>query len=145
MLNCEVWIHGSQRFLLWNSVFCRSDSARRYPSNPMLGRRQITDSKVQRVAIKSLTFWSIYTDRNKMLTKIWLNLQAGPYVWLTYQEAYDTAIRMDSAMRSRGLDPVTPISTPTNSWLLFLFLFCEKNPFVSNNVSYVCRVIVVVY
>ncbi|XP_062176432.1 probable CoA ligase CCL6 [Alnus glutinosa] len=52
-----------------------SDSAKRYPSNPMLGRRQITDSK------------------------------AGPYVWLTYQEAYDASIRMGSAMRSRGLNP----------------------------------------
>ncbi|KAE8008450.1 hypothetical protein FH972_004961 [Carpinus fangiana] len=52
-----------------------SDSAERSPSNPMLGRRQITDSKV------------------------------GPYVWLTYQESYDAAIRMGSAMRSRGLNP----------------------------------------
>jgi hypothetical protein len=91
----------------------------------MLGRRQITDSKVQRVAIMSLTFWTIYTDPKKMLTKIWLNSQAGPYVWLTYQEAYDAAIRMGSAMRSRGLNPVTPISTLTNLTRL-IFLFMKK-------------------
>ncbi|KAM1348928.1 hypothetical protein PS2_003095 [Malus domestica] len=52
-----------------------SDSAKKYPSNPMLGRRQVTDTKV------------------------------GPYVWLTYQEVYDAAIRMGSAIRSRGVNP----------------------------------------
>ncbi|KAF7810939.1 long chain acyl-CoA synthetase 2-like [Senna tora] len=56
------------------SQFLR-DSAKRNPTNPILGRRQKTDSKV------------------------------GPYVWLTYQEAYDSAIRMGSAMRSRGVNP----------------------------------------
>ncbi|KAK4562885.1 hypothetical protein RGQ29_005391 [Quercus rubra] len=52
-----------------------SDSAKRNPSNPMLGRRQVTDSKV------------------------------GPYVWLTYQEVHDAAIRVGSAIRSRGVNP----------------------------------------
>ncbi|KAF5443997.1 hypothetical protein F2P56_036505 [Juglans regia] len=52
-----------------------SDSAKRSPSNPMLGRRQTTDSKV------------------------------GPYIWLTYQEVYNTAIRIGSAMRSLGVNP----------------------------------------
>lgn len=52
-----------------------SESAKRSPNRPMLGRRQTTDSKV------------------------------GPYVWLTYQEAYDAAVRMGSAMRSRGVNP----------------------------------------
>ncbi|KAI4295581.1 hypothetical protein L6164_035613 [Bauhinia variegata] len=52
-----------------------SDSVKRNPSNPMLGRRQKTDSKV------------------------------GSYVWLTYQEAYDIAIRMASAMKSRVVNP----------------------------------------
>ncbi|KAK7274108.1 hypothetical protein RIF29_15182 [Crotalaria pallida] len=51
------------------------DSVKRNPSNPMLGRRQKNDSKM------------------------------GPYVWLTYQEVYDAAIQMGSAMRSRGLNP----------------------------------------
>jgi len=39
-------------------------------------------------------------------TIIELILQAGPYEWMTYQEAYDAAIRMGSAMRSRGVNPV---------------------------------------
>ncbi|KAK7341532.1 hypothetical protein VNO80_24464 [Phaseolus coccineus] len=51
------------------------DTTKRCPSNPMLGRRQKTD------------------------------LKAGPYEWMTYQEAYDAAIRMGSAMRSRGVIP----------------------------------------
>ncbi|KAK8463801.1 hypothetical protein PHAVU_011G049400 [Phaseolus vulgaris] len=33
------------------------------------------------------------------------DLKAGPYEWMTYQEAYDAAIRMGSAMRSRGVNP----------------------------------------
>ncbi|KGN61759.1 long chain acyl-CoA synthetase 2 [Cucumis sativus] len=52
-----------------------SDSVKRNPGNPMLGRRQTNgDSK------------------------------AGSYVWLTYQEAYDAAIRMGSAIRKRGVN-----------------------------------------
>ncbi|GKV24327.1 hypothetical protein SLEP1_g33955 [Rubroshorea leprosula] len=52
-----------------------SDSVMRIPNNRMLGRRQIIDSK------------------------------AGPYVWLTYQEVYDTALRMGSSMRGCGVGP----------------------------------------
>ncbi|KAM1790586.1 hypothetical protein TB2_034073 [Malus domestica] len=52
-----------------------SVSAKKYPNNPMLGRREVTDKKV------------------------------GPYVWLTYQEVYDSAIRIGSAIRSRGVNP----------------------------------------
>ncbi|XP_061348643.1 probable CoA ligase CCL6 isoform X1 [Gastrolobium bilobum] len=51
------------------------DTTIRCPGNPMLGRRQKTDSKV------------------------------GPYEWLTYQEAYDAAILMGSAMKSRCVNP----------------------------------------
>ncbi|KAK6946184.1 AMP-binding enzyme, C-terminal domain [Dillenia turbinata] len=51
------------------------DSARTYPKNNLLGRRQVIDSKV------------------------------GPYVWLTYEEVHDTALRIGSAMRSRGVEP----------------------------------------
>ncbi|KAH9695903.1 AMP-binding enzyme family protein expressed [Citrus sinensis] len=51
------------------------DSAKRIPNNQMLGRRKVSDGKV------------------------------GPYVWLTYQEVYDAAIRFGSAMRSRGVNP----------------------------------------
>ncbi|XP_058191011.1 probable CoA ligase CCL6 [Rhododendron vialii] len=52
-----------------------SDSAKRNPENRMLGRRKIIDSK------------------------------AGPYVWITYGEAYDSALSMGSAIRSRGVNP----------------------------------------
>ncbi|KAL6270234.1 hypothetical protein ACE6H2_027145 [Prunus campanulata] len=52
-----------------------SDSAKKYPNNPMLGRRQVTETKV------------------------------GPYIWLTYQEVHDAALRMGSAIRSRGVNP----------------------------------------
>ncbi|KAJ4836053.1 eukaryotic long-chain fatty acid CoA synthetase (LC-FACS) [Turnera subulata] len=52
-----------------------SDSALKNPNNKMLGRRQVIDSK------------------------------AGPYVWQTYKEVYDSAIRLGSAMRSRGVNP----------------------------------------
>ncbi|KAF5751132.1 long chain acyl-CoA synthetase 2 isoform X2 [Tripterygium wilfordii] len=52
-----------------------SDSAKKVPNVRMLGRRQVSDSKV------------------------------GPYVWLTYQEVYDAAVRIGSAIRSRGVEP----------------------------------------
>ncbi|ONH91354.1 hypothetical protein PRUPE_8G108900 [Prunus persica] len=45
----------------------------------MLGRRQVTETKV------------------------------GPYVWLTYQEVHDAALRMGSAIRSRGVNPVSHV------------------------------------
>ncbi|CAL5211630.1 unnamed protein product [Lathyrus oleraceus] len=51
------------------------ESAARCPSKPMLGQRQKTDSKV------------------------------GPYEWVTFEEAYDAAIRIGSAMKSRGVNP----------------------------------------
>lgn len=56
-----------------------------------------------------------------MLKQIWLGFtQVGPYSWLTYQEAYDAAIRMGSAMKSRGVNPVSP-----NAFLIyFTFLLC---------------------
>ncbi|XP_028127616.1 long chain acyl-CoA synthetase 2-like [Camellia sinensis] len=52
-----------------------SDSVKRNPKNPMLGRRQIVDS------------------------------MGGPYVWITYDEAYDVALRVGSALRRRHLNP----------------------------------------
>jgi hypothetical protein len=36
-----------------------------------------------------------------------LNFQAGPYSWLTYKEVYDASIQMGSAMKSRGVNPVS--------------------------------------
>lgn len=53
-----------------------SGSVKRIPDSRMLGRRQATGSK-----------------------------QAGPYVWLTYKEVYDAALRMGSAMRIQGVNP----------------------------------------
>ncbi|KAB5541389.1 hypothetical protein DKX38_014363 [Salix brachista] len=52
-----------------------SDSALKNPDGKMLGRRQAIDSK------------------------------GGPYVWLTYKEVYDSAMRIGSAMRRRGVNP----------------------------------------
>ncbi|XP_010525687.1 PREDICTED: long chain acyl-CoA synthetase 2 [Tarenaya hassleriana] len=52
-----------------------SEAAKQYPNCQMLGRRKVNDSKV------------------------------GPYTWITYKEAYDAAIRVGSAIRSRGVEP----------------------------------------
>jgi len=43
-----------------------------------------------------------------------LNLQAGPYEFVTYEEAYDAAVRIGSAMRSRGVNPVTVLPLLTD-------------------------------
>lgn len=51
-----------------------SVTVKKSAKNIMLGRRQVTDGK------------------------------AGPYLWLTYEEAYDTTLRIGSAIRSRGLN-----------------------------------------
>lgn len=34
-------------------------------------------------------------------------LQAGPYSWLTYEEVYETTIKIGSAIRNRGVNPVS--------------------------------------
>ncbi|XP_022861030.1 long chain acyl-CoA synthetase 2 [Olea europaea var. sylvestris] len=52
-----------------------SESVKRNPKNPMLGRRQIIDGK------------------------------AGSYSWLTYKEVYDTTLKIGSSIRSRGVNP----------------------------------------
>lgn len=52
-----------------------SESVKRNPKNPMLGRRQIIDGK------------------------------AGSYAWLTYQEVYGTTLKIGSSIRSRGVNP----------------------------------------
>ncbi|EPS68372.1 hypothetical protein M569_06390, partial [Genlisea aurea] len=52
-----------------------SKSVKKYASNNMLGRRQVKDGKV------------------------------GEYIWLTYKEVYDAAIRTGSAIRRRGVNP----------------------------------------
>lgn len=52
-----------------------SESVKRNPKNRMLGRRQLIDGK------------------------------AGPYTWVTYEEAYDTTLRIGSAIRGRGVNP----------------------------------------
>lgn len=52
-----------------------SDTAKRKPDYRMLGRREVVDSKV------------------------------GPYVWHTYKEVYDSAVRLGSAIRSRSVNP----------------------------------------
>ncbi|XP_039059457.1 long chain acyl-CoA synthetase 4-like [Hibiscus syriacus] len=49
-------------------------SVEKYPTNPMLGRRQIVDGK------------------------------AGKYVWQTYKEVYDIVIKVGNALRSCGVE-----------------------------------------
>ncbi|KAB1209886.1 Long chain acyl-CoA synthetase 4 [Morella rubra] len=49
-------------------------SVERFPGNPMLGRREIVDGK------------------------------AGKYVWQTYKEIYDLAIKVGNALRSSGVE-----------------------------------------
>nr|GMD08698.1 long chain acyl-CoA synthetase 2 [Ipomoea batatas] len=52
-----------------------SNSVKKNPKNSMLGRRQIIDKK------------------------------AGSYVWMTYEESYNTAKRIGSAIRKCGVNP----------------------------------------
>ncbi|XP_068655971.1 probable CoA ligase CCL6 [Aristolochia californica] len=52
-----------------------SQSVKRNPNNPMLGRRDVVDGKV------------------------------GPYVWQTYQEVYEEVIRVGAAIRACGVNP----------------------------------------
>lgn len=52
-----------------------SESVQRNPKSPMLGRRQIIDSK------------------------------AGPYLWLTYEEVYEAVLQIGSGMRGCGVNP----------------------------------------
>ncbi|KAJ0011498.1 hypothetical protein Pint_34548 [Pistacia integerrima] len=67
LLECPAALESPWQFL--------SDTAKRIPNSPLLGRRKLTDEK------------------------------GGPYIWLTYQEVYETAMRFGSAIRSRGVNP----------------------------------------
>ncbi|THU59276.1 hypothetical protein C4D60_Mb07t00420 [Musa balbisiana] len=51
-----------------------SESVKRYPKNQMLGRREVIDGK------------------------------AGNYVWQTYEEAYEVALKIGSAIRQTGVN-----------------------------------------
>ncbi|OWM83770.1 hypothetical protein CDL15_Pgr004201 [Punica granatum] len=52
-----------------------SATVKRIPKSRLLGRREVVDTKV------------------------------GPYVWLSYQEAYDSAVQVGSAIRRRSVNP----------------------------------------
>ncbi|XP_044490818.1 probable CoA ligase CCL6 [Mangifera indica] len=67
LLECPAALESPWQFL--------SDTAKRIPNNPMLGRRKLTDEK------------------------------GGPYIWLTYQEVYEASMCFGSAIRSRGVNP----------------------------------------
>ncbi|KAJ3697409.1 hypothetical protein LUZ61_001114 [Rhynchospora tenuis] len=51
-----------------------SEAVKKYPQNPMLGRRQVNDGK------------------------------AGCYMWQTYQQVYDVVMNIGSALRRRGIN-----------------------------------------
>ena len=66
-------------------------------------------------------FWPCFNQNSWSLNGFkFSNLQAGAYVWLTYGEAHDAALRMGSAIRSRSLNP---ISSHDNSFFWFDLLF----------------------
>ncbi|XP_057550300.1 probable CoA ligase CCL6 [Amaranthus tricolor] len=54
-------------------LFCKS--VEKYPTNRLLGSRQIIDGK------------------------------AGPYEWLTFKEVYDSSLQIGSSIRQRGVNP----------------------------------------
>lgn len=57
--------------------------------------------------------------------RIQLNLQVGPYEWITYEEAYDAAIRIGSAMRSRAVNPV--ILALLRHYTMYLSNLCNSS------------------
>lgn len=90
---------------------------------------------------------SLIPNRLKRKLLHWVNyaiieliLQAGPYEWMTYQEAYHAAIRIGSAMKGLGVNPVINLA-------LFKILCMEKNIFAINLTQcfYSTRVTVVAY
>jgi len=61
-------------------------------------------------SFKSLNYWGKHNFPQIFENIMWTleaNLQVGSYAWLTYQEVYDAALKMGSAMRSRGVNPVS--------------------------------------
>ncbi|XP_024164806.2 long chain acyl-CoA synthetase 2-like [Rosa chinensis] len=61
--------------MMAETLFSLALTIKRNPSGQMLGQRQVNEKK------------------------------AGPYVWTTYQEVYDAAIHVGSAIRSHGVNP----------------------------------------
>lgn len=69
-----------------------------------------------------------------------MNFQAGPYEWVTYEEAYDAAVRIGSAMRSRGVIPVTVLPLLTDYTMYYKIYVVNLT-----SVSCITRVTVVAY
>lgn len=78
-----------------------SESAKRNPKNPALGRRQIIDGKVS-----SSTSSIIYMEDDHVLIQYLNYIQAADYSWISYQDAYNSALKIASAIRTRSLNPV---------------------------------------
>ncbi|KAL8143536.1 hypothetical protein V2J09_016568 [Rumex salicifolius] len=60
------------------------------PESPMLGQRRVVEGK------------------------------AGPYQWLTYKQAHDLAIRVGSAIRSRGVNPIFNFGDIKRGFIIYL-------------------------
>lgn len=69
-----------------------------------------------------------------------MNFQAGTYEWVTYEEAYDAAVRIGSAMRSRGVNPVTVLPILTDYTMYYKIYVVNLT-----GVSCITRVTVVAY
>lgn len=81
----------------------------------MLGEREMLNGKVLCFSIRSLfVFLFFVTLMDIYLPSSILSLQAGKYVWLSYQEVYDLVLKVGTAARLCGVAKVS---------FLCLFLF----------------------
>lgn len=74
-----------------------SESVKKNPKNQMLGRRQVVDNK------------------------------AGSYNWLTYEDVYKTTIKIGSAIRSRGVNPMSASPLKSLNYSQNILLSFEHN------------------
>lgn len=56
-----------------------------------------------------------------------LCLQAGSYNWLTYEDVYKTTIKIGSAIRSRGVNPMSASPLKSLNYSQNILLSFEHN------------------
>lgn len=73
----------------------------------MLGEREMLNGKVLCSSIRSLFVFFFFICFSRIFTLSILSLQAGKYVWLSYQEVYDLVLKVGTAVRFSGVAKVS--------------------------------------
>lgn len=80
---------------------------KKYPSNRMLGEREMLNGKVRWSSTHSSIFLFLIFVSLINILYIMLCFQAGKYVWLTYEQVYDLVLKVGNSIRVCGVAQVS--------------------------------------